>query len=332
MMRSSRALVIGIDDYPNHPLKGCVNDAIAIRGLLDRDGDGSPNFAVKSLTSQDGVVDGATMTSAIEALFTGKAETVLLYFAGHGVLDSATNSGHIMAQDGRKGAWGMSLADILNLANKAHPHIQSSVVILDSCHSGAAGDVPAIGNDAVSVIGTGVTILTSSDRKSISEEGAMHGVFTEILLDGLHGGASDILGNITPAALYSHVDQTLGAWGQRPVYKANVDSFVTLRKVDPKIPREFLRELPALFPEANALFALDPTYEPMRDGVPDEILQIAPIAEHVRIFKGLQACNRHGLVAPVDAEHMFYAAVESKACRLTAVGAHYRKLAALGHI
>ena len=44
---------------------------------------------------------------------------------------------------------------------------------------------------------------------------------------------SDVIGRITPASVYALIDQTLGAWGQRPLYKANVQSFVTLREVPP---------------------------------------------------------------------------------------------------
>ena len=36
--------------------------------------------------------------------------------------------------------------------------------------------------------------------------------------------------------MYLHIDQTLGPWEQRPIYKANVQMFVTLRSVAPKIP------------------------------------------------------------------------------------------------
>ena len=50
------------------------------------------------------------------------------------------------------------------------------------------------------------------------------------------------------------------------------------------------------------------------------------------MFKELQICNRHGLVVPVDAEHMYYAAINSTSCKLTALGAHYRKLAAMSRI
>jgi len=33
-----------------------------------------------------------------------------------------------------------------------------------------------------------------------------------------------------------------------------------------------------------------------------------------------------GLVVPVSEEHMYYAAINSKSCRLTALGGHYWRL------
>lgn len=327
-----RALVVGIDAYPKHPLTGCVNDAIAMGTVLETLGNGDPNFSVVTLTSQEMEVGSEALHAAVAKLFSGDAETVMLYFAGHGIINRQTNTGYIVTQDGRPGAWGMSLADILAHANKAYPKIKSTVIILDSCHSGYAGEISGLGNEDVSLIGTGVTILTASHREGVAEEGIKHGLFTEILLDGLRGGAADILGNVTPAALYSLVDQTLGPWGQRPIYKANVQTFVTLRQVAPKIPKEFLRELPTLFPDEASEFRLDPSFEPARDNVPPEIMEIAPDPENVRIFKGLQACNRNGLVVPVGCEHMYYAAIESRTCRLTAIGTHYRKLAEIKQI
>lgn len=328
-MTHKRALVIGIDDYAAQPLQGCVNDANAVSALLESNGDGSPNFAVRTLTSADDPVDNEVLHRAVADLFSGDLETAVLYFAGHGIINPETNAGYIVGQDGKSGAWGMSLAEILGLANEAHPRIKSSVIILDSCHSGYAGEIPGLkAQSAASVIGTGVTILTASHRDGTAEDGQRHGVFTDILLDGLNGGCSDIRGNITPAALYSHVDQTLGDWEQRPIYKANVQSFITLRQVTPKVPPEVLRRLPEYFPERAHVFALDPSYEEDRTNAP-EFDAIPVDREHVRIFKELQTCNRHGLVTPVDADHMYYAAINSTGCRLTALGAHYRKLAAM---
>lgn len=155
-----RALVVGIDDYPGYPLHACVGDAMAVAQLLEKNGDGSPNFSVRPITSDKDKVTGANLTEAISELFKGDADTVLLYFAGHGIIDQEMNVGHIVSQDGRKGAWGVSLSDILGLANKAYPRIKSSVIILDSCHSGFAGEVPAL-NSTASIIGSGVTILTA---------------------------------------------------------------------------------------------------------------------------------------------------------------------------
>ncbi len=45
------------------------------------------------------------------------------------------------------------------------------------------------------------------------------------------------------------------------------------------------------------------------------------------IFAMLQKCNRVNLLVP-DAPHMFDGAMESRMCRLTALGEHYRRLRA----
>ncbi|MEJ1497691.1 MAG: caspase family protein [Candidatus Sedimenticola sp. (ex Thyasira tokunagai)] len=319
-----KALIIGIDDYPNNPLSGCVNDAVSMSNALERNGDGSPNFSIRVLTSNEEEITTAVMSEAISELFEGDADTAMLYFAGHGIINPDTNAGYIVSQNASKGAWGVSLSEILGLANGAYPRIKSTVIILDSCHSGYAGEIAGLGNEQISAIGTGVTILTACHRSGTAGEANGHGLFTDIILDGLGGSSADICGQITPASLYSHVDQTLGPWEQRPIYKANVQSFVTLRQVSPKIQPDTLRRLPSYFPDATSTFPLDPSYEPDRENVPEEFKEIPVNEENVKVFKELQLCNRHGLVVPVDAEHMYYAAINSTGCKLTSLGAHYR--------
>ena len=174
--------------------------------------------------------------------------------------------------------------------------------------------------------------MTACIRDGTAEDGVDHGLFTGIFLDGLSGSCADVCGRITPASLYAHIDQTLGPWEQRPVYKANVQSFIVLREVSPKIPLEILRRLPKYFPNPAGVFPLDPSFEPDRENVPDEFKSIPVNEKNTEIFKELQLCNRHGLVVPVDAEHMYYAAIESTGCKLTSIGAHYRKLAENGRL
>jgi len=324
-----RALVVGIDAYPDSALSGCVNDASAVANALRTNGDGSPNFDARLFTSSTEPVTADLLHDELRLLFASDAETVLFYFAGHGILVPETSAGFLVSQDGRRPHWGISLSDVLNYANNAYPRIKSTVVILDSCHSGYAGEVQSIGNPAISAIGRGVTLLTGCDRDETASDdgGDGHGLFTSLLLDGLSGGASDICGNITPAAIYGHIDQSLGPWDQRPVYKANVQQFVRLRQVNPKVPLEVLRRLPRYFPDPSTHFRLDPSFEPDRENVPEDFRSIAVNEENASVFRELQMCNRHGLVVPVDAEHMYYAAINSTACRLTALGAHYRRLA-----
>ena len=327
-----RALVIGIDKYPGMPLAGCENDAVAIANTLEKNGDGSPNFSIKLVTSDRSTVSSEVIYSQLEELFKGEAETVLLYFAGHGIIDPTTNAGYIVSQDGKKGSWGVPLSEILNMANAASPKIKSTVIILDSCSSGYVGEVAGLNKDSISVIGSGVTILTACHREGTAGEVDGHGLFTSILLDGLTGASADICGHITPASVYSHIDQTLGPWEQRPIYKANVQTFVTLRDVAPKVSLEILRRLPVYFKSPTDHFKLDPSFEPDRENIPVELRNTPVNDDNVRVFKELQLCNRHGLIVPVDAEHMYYAAINSTACRLTALGAHYRKLAEMGRI
>ena len=128
-----KALVVGIDDYPTAPLKGCVNDTIEVASKFETNGDGSPNFGIVRITSNEENVTSARLMEALGELFSGDADTVVFYFAGHGIIDPTTNAGYIVTQDGKKPNWGISLSEIMGMANQAYPRIKSSVIILDSC-------------------------------------------------------------------------------------------------------------------------------------------------------------------------------------------------------
>jgi hypothetical protein len=97
---------------------------------------------------------------------------------------------------------------------------------------------------------------------------------------------------------------------------------VALREVAPLVAEETLRKLPVWFPHDSYVFPLDPSYEPTETEVFNPV--------NGEIFAQFQKCNRHSLIEPVDAEHMYYAAINSTGCRLTALGAYYRELAIKG--
>jgi len=322
-----KALVVGIDFYDNvSPLYGCVNDSFAVKSMLDRHADGSVNFGVRHLTGTgpSDTVPRDELRKAIEELFGGDGEVALLYFAGHGHIEAT--GGYLCSSEVKTGNDGMPLAEIMTMANKSR--IANRVIILDSCHSGVAGGNAL--NQNVAEISDGVTILTASTDEQYASEENGAGVFTSLLVDALGGAAANLVGEVTPGGVYAHVDQSLGPWAQRPVFKTNVKRFVSLRKVQPPLELAELRRISELFPGAGYQLQLDPTYEPERhdawatdpQGIP------APDPEKTAIFAVLQKYNRVGLLVPEGAPHMWHAAMESKTVRLTALGEHYRRLAA----
>lgn len=313
-----KGLFIGVNQYEHiTPLSGCENDAIEMASVLSTHASGSPNFHRNVLTSSDQVVSKKKISAEIKNLFSGECDVALLYFAGHGHFDDNVDEGAIIAQDFEDAEDGIRISDILGWARKA-TGIKNKIIILDCCQAGSAGQITQMkGNPSLLV--DGMTILTACKKDEYAQEKGGHGVFTGLLIQALQGGAADILGNITPGSMYAFVDSALGPWQQRPVFKTNVSNFISLKEMAPKVPLDTLRNLPKWFPEAESLYALDPSYEPDEKAVFDE--------ENGKIFAQLQSCNRHSLVEPVDAEHMYYAAMNSTGCRLTVLGNYYRELA-----
>lgn len=307
-----KALIVGINDYPNSPLDACVNDANAIRTLLESHGDGSPNFGVKMMTSPSTSVTRSTLKEAIENLFSSDSDMALLYFSGHGYIKST--GGYLVTTDAKKYDEGVSMDEVLAIANESKA--KNKVIILDCCHSGALGSPNISGND-IAQLAEGLSVLTASRDSEYALETNGSSVFTSLVVDALKGGAADIRGNISPGSLYAYVDEALGAWDQRPIFKTNVSSFTPLRKIPPKIPFETIRKITKYFLTPDSEYFLDPTYE---DTEP------TAVEENIKIFKDLQKFQSVGLVVPVDAEFMYFAAINSKSCRLTALGYQYWRL------
>jgi len=326
-----KALVVGIDHYHSiSGLTGAVNDAHSVKAMLDRHADGSVNFGVRLMVGSGphDLVERHDLKEAVRELFAGDGEIALFYFAGHGYLEAT--GGYLCAGDCKTGDDGVPLAEIMTMGNQSK--VQNKVIMLDSCHSGIAGNPPS--HTSVAEITEGMTILTASTAEQYASEENGAGVFTSLLVDALGGAAANLVGDITPGSVYAHIDQSLGPWAQRPVFKTNVKRFVSLRKVRPPLELADLQRISEYFPSAGFQYRLDPSYEPERpDTKPAEPLNVAaPDPEKNAIFATLQKYNRVGLLVPEGAPHMWHAAMQSKTVRLTALGEHYRGLAAKGLI
>lgn len=313
-----KALVVGINNYLSSPLRCCINDASGVATVLETHGDGSPNFDVRL---EIDVKTKSKLKTMIVELFFGNSDIALLYFSGHGYLNEI--GGYLVTPDHERYDEGISMDEILVLVNQSKS--KDKIVILDCCHSGALG-TPTIGGGA-SQLHDGVSILTASRDDEPSLEINGHGVFTNLLLDALQGGASDLRGHISPGGVYAYIDQALGAWEQRPVFKTNVTRFTSLRTVTPQVPLDTLRKITEYFPTPQNEFKLDPSYEDTNTKDVKHVV-VEPYAkpENVAVLKNLQKFQSVGLVVPINSEYMYFAAMESKSCRLTALGYHYWRL------
>ena len=114
------------------------------------------------------------------------------------------------------------------------------------------------------------------------------GVFTTLLVDALNGAAADVVGAVTPGSVYAHIDQSLGPWAQRSVFKTNIKKFIKLRTAEALLELRHLQQLPTLFGSATKMFQLDPSYEPERSGAEDASVsrRTPPIPPSSRSFSG----------------------------------------------
>lgn len=319
MSSMRKALVVGINDYATCPLRGCINDAEQVSKLLERNYDGSLNFEVKLIKD---VKSKGTLLGKIRELFNDENDVALFYYSGHGYVNEL--GGYIVTPDFNQDDWGIKMGDVIHYANSSNS--KNKIIILDCCHSGSIGNLQI--NEQISVIGNGVTILTASRNNETAMEISGHGVFTQLLEEALNGEAANIQGEITPGSIYAYIDKSLGAWdAQRPLFKTNISNFVSIRRVKPRVSHNELATLLKCFSNENEEFPLNPSFE-FTNSLETDIVPIEPYAnpQNIKIFKSLQKLESIDLVEPVDEEHMYFAAMKSKSCRLTPLGKYYWKL------
>ena len=284
-----------------------------INSSLERHADGTRNFSTKMLTGtgETNPINRRELRQEVQELFAGDDDIALFYFAGHGYIEQV--GGYLICSDSEDGNDGLSLNELVVMANDSKA--KSRIIVLDSCHSGIAGN--ATPNDEHATINIGVTILTASTSKQYANENDGSGLFTTLFVDALNGSAANLLGEVTPGAVYAHIDQSLGPWDQRPLFKTNVTTFTSLKRVQPPILLDTLKKLRQYFESPDYELPLDPSFEPDSP---------KPNEDNNEIFADLQEMTKVNLVRPVGEVHMYFAAMNSKSCCLTVLGEHYWKL------
>src|SRR5437868_12106446 len=157
-----RALIVGIDHYDNFTnLRCAVSDAQLMDSLLSRNDNGSINYSIRLLLSGGNTrITRAFLRQQWIDLFKDLDGDALFYFSGHGA--QTPWGGYLVTQDGDAGELGVSMEDLLLVANKSRA--RDILLILDCCHSGDLGNPPILQSlqQPLTLLREGMTILAAS--------------------------------------------------------------------------------------------------------------------------------------------------------------------------
>ena len=187
----SRVLLIGAAGYDHLPgLPAVANNLTALAAALS-----SPDLGGIAAENVGTAMDPRDVRDLYERIAARAAEaedTLLVYFAGHGLLGRG-NELYLALSDTKPAA-----LPVTGLAFDLVRHLvldspaRNRVVILDCCFSGTAvagmaGDEAAI-VDQMGIEGTYVLAATPATRQALAPEGETYTAFTGMLLDVLRDG------------------------------------------------------------------------------------------------------------------------------------------------
>ncbi|MGW3600853.1 caspase, EACC1-associated type [Streptomyces sp. NPDC005167] len=209
---ASRAVLIGTSRYEHlEQLPAVSNNLTALAGLLS--GPLSLRMPAPNVTVVENPRDSSTVLDPLRQAAAEATDTLLVYYAGHGLVDSHDALALAMpnTQPGRIETslnydW---LREIL-LGSRAQRHI----VLLDCCYSGLAlGRMSASQGlaDHAAVEGTFLLAASAETRTALAPVGDTHTAFTGALLDTLRHGIPGGPPLLDLETVYQHLRRTLKA-------------------------------------------------------------------------------------------------------------------------
>jgi metacaspase-1 len=137
-----KALLVGVNTYPASPLKGCVNDVQALKGLLDQRyglGDESVRMLLDTAATQEAIVTGLAWLGRVED--GENAPVRLFHFSGHGTFIADQNGDEPDGIDECLVPYDYATAgpmtdDALRAIYDSFAQDTHLLLIMDCCHSG----------------------------------------------------------------------------------------------------------------------------------------------------------------------------------------------------
>lgn len=213
--RGSRAILIGTSEYDSEdlrPLLAVRNNLDVLRDILTAEHTGG--FLPGRCTIIQDATDPREVCRSLREAAAGAPDTLLVYFAGHGILSSDLTELHLAltGTDQNDLRWTsipfQAVREILDNAD-----CRNKILILDCCHSGWAldelmGPGPDAGID-LDIHGVHVLASASRDEASIAPPGERYTAFTGELIRLLRDGLPAAADPLPLTALYTPLTQAL---------------------------------------------------------------------------------------------------------------------------
>ncbi|MET9679455.1 caspase, EACC1-associated type [Streptomyces coeruleorubidus] len=204
----SNAILIGSSDYRELP------DLLPVRRGLDDLAALLMDPSVGTFTRPRTVVladpeSPAEVLDAVEDAARSAEDTLLLYFAGHSLLEPGTGELRLAVTSTRAAAphTAVSYRDIRYLLRTSPA--RHKLVVLDCCYAGRAMSSPFRDIGETSIQGTVVLAASAAGASAMAPAGERHTAFTGELIRVLEGGLAPDRKLISMESLYEELDQRL---------------------------------------------------------------------------------------------------------------------------
>lgn len=299
--RSSAAVLVGCADYAELPALPAVSAGLAdLRTALTDPTTGG--FTADTCQVIAEPTDPGRLARVLLEAARTTLDTLLVYYAGHGVLDEDNNLHLALNRTSTDQALvpdtALPFARVRSIL-RASP-ATNRIVILDCCFAGRAiHDMsgPDLSTRAV-ISGSYVLTATDADKTARAPGGARHTAFTGALLDLLHGGIPDGPDLLTLEAIYPHLRHCLLGQGLPEPRRQGTDTAAGLALTRNPAARPVPVPVPVSLGARLALSEPVALGAPAAQGEPVAMTMGEPAAVAVPVAAGEPVAEA---VTPVDA-------------------------------
>ena len=214
----TQAVLIGASRYTSpllHDLPSVSDNIAALAGLLS-----SPEI-LGLAASQLTVIDEPTSARAVDEAVRSAADaadTMIVYFAGHGLIEKRTGELHLAVGDSDPSAVHSTAVPYGWVRNAVLDGPPRRVIILDCCFSGRALNSMSESDQmlaaAAEVEGTAVLTAAHENRSALAQPGERYTAFTAELVSALDEGIDEGRRGKSLRALFGHMERALRAKGR----------------------------------------------------------------------------------------------------------------------